>query len=567
VTFSGFVSCSRRSYTRRRLLTVATALLSGVGLAACGGASTTVTASVGGATTSALAATSAAATTTAAGTAAVASTSAAMATASTTATSAAQVATTKAAASTAELKVAQGIEFTSTLDARKNAFQLIRAGVGETLTRLTTKSELVPWLAQAVTNVDPSTWRVTLRPNAKFWDGSPVTAQDVSQAFQDDWKAYGPADGLLSKKTTIKVVDAATLEFTTPAPIGNFANAISAQFFIIHKGGTVMTGAYRPTGFQVGQQLTLAGFADHWGGPPPYGKITIKDVTDANARVLALQSGDVDLIDSVPPQSMGALGSGFWVVNVPAGREDYIVLNHRNVPFNDSKVCLALSYGVDRQQLLTVGLTGVGAVAGGIFPDGVGMQTIPMQSTDPAQTKSILDAAGWTTGSDGIRAKGGARLAFTLITAGVRPEWTPMAVAIQQQLKPAGFEVKIQQVQNVGDVLSKDTTFQAAMYSAAATITGDPVYFLNQTLLKGAPANYGAYDNSQINDLIAKMEVEVDAVKRQDLSVQVQQIAKTDAPNIYMVRIPVIAAGKKSVAGYVPNPNDPYFITNEIHPA
>lgn len=565
MTFSGFAARPQQTYTRRRFLIAATTLLSSVGLAACGGASTTVTASTSAATTSAPGTTSAVASTNAAK--AAISTTATPTSAAATSTAAQSTATKAAAASTAELKVAQGIEFTSTLDARKNAFQLIRAGVGETLTRLTTKSELVPWLAQSVTNVNASTWRVTLRPNAKFWDGSPVTAQDVSQAFADDWKAYGPADGLLSKSTKIRVVDAMTLEFTTPAPIGNFANAISAQFFIIHKGGTVMTGAYRPTGFQVGQQLTLAGFADHWGGPPPYGKITIKDVTDANARVLALQSGDVDLIDSVPPQSMGTLGSGFWVVNVPAGREDYIVLNHRNAPFNDPKVCLALSYGVDRQQLLTVGPNGVGAVASGIFPDGVGMKTIPMQSTDPAQTKSILDAAGWTTGSDGIRAKGGARLAFTLITAGVRPEWTPMAVAIQQQLKPLGFEVKIQQVQNVGDVLSKDSTFQAAMYSAAATITGDPVYFLNQTLLKGAPANYGAYDNSQINGLIAKMEVEVDAAKRQDLSVQIQQIAKTDVPNIYMVRIPVIAAGKKSVAGYVPNPNDPYFITNEIHPA
>src|SRR5499427_2162300 len=174
----------------------------------------------------------------------------------------------RTAASTGELKLAIDGEFPATLDATKNAYQLIRLGLGETLTRLTPQMKLVPWLAREINQVDASTYRVNLRPNARFWDGSPVTAQDVQAAFQANWAAYPAAAGLLSKDTQIKVVDPTTLEFKTPEPIGNFSNVVSAQFFIIHKGGTSMTGPYRPTNLSVGQELNAEAFPEHWDGPP-----------------------------------------------------------------------------------------------------------------------------------------------------------------------------------------------------------------------------------------------------------------------------------------------------------
>src|SRR6266849_5515323 len=119
----------------------------------------------------------------------------------------------KPSQSTGELKMAIDGEFPATLDATKNAYQLVRLGMAETLTRLSPQMKLVPWLAKDVSNVDPSTWRVALRPNARFWDGSPVTAQDVQAAFQANWAAYPAANGLLSKDTQIKVVDPTTLDF------------------------------------------------------------------------------------------------------------------------------------------------------------------------------------------------------------------------------------------------------------------------------------------------------------------------------------------------------------------
>lgn len=82
-------------------------------------------------------------------------------------------------ASKGELRVSVGVEFPAAVDGTKSGFQLIGLGAAETLTRITPQGQLEPWLAEQVTNIDPFTWRVRLRANVKFWDGTPVTPEDV----------------------------------------------------------------------------------------------------------------------------------------------------------------------------------------------------------------------------------------------------------------------------------------------------------------------------------------------------------------------------------------------------
>jgi peptide/nickel transport system substrate-binding protein len=478
---------------------------------------------------------------------------------------AAPAAVAKPTQSTGELKLAIDGEFPATLDATKNGYQLVRLGLAETLTRLTPQMKLVPWLAKDVSNVDATTWRVMLRPNARFWDGTPVTAQDVQNAFQANWAAYPAANGLLSKDTQIKVVDPTTLDFKTPEPIGNFANVISAQFFVIHKGGTTMTGPYRPTNISVGQELNADAFAEHWDGPPPLAKLTVRLVTDANARVLALRSGDIDLVYGVPPQAVKSLaGPDFTVNTKSSGREDYLVVNHRRLPFSDKAVREATALAVDRAALLTIGLAGQGSVATGMFPPEQGVQNVDMQATDATRAKQVLDDAGWKAGADGVRVKDGQRLSFQLLSAPARTEWTPMAVAIQAQLQDFGYEIQIEQVKNIGDQLAQSQDFDAAMYSANMLVTGDPLYIFNQTLAKGGPANYGGYTNPQLEATLTSMRGEADAAKRQTLAVQAQQIIKADVPNVYILVVPFIAANSKKVKGFTLHPNDLYIVDNQI---
>ena len=135
---------------------------------------------------------------------------------------------------TGSLKIGIGIEFPAAIDGTTAGPQLINLGIAETLTRLTPQGAVAPWLAESVTNVS-TTWRVVLRKNAKFWDGSPVDAQAVAAAFALNWEKQPAASGLIGKDTKVTVVDPGTIEFKTPNAIGAFPGALSAQFFVIHK--------------------------------------------------------------------------------------------------------------------------------------------------------------------------------------------------------------------------------------------------------------------------------------------------------------------------------------------
>jgi len=479
-------------------------------------------------------------------------------------------ATRRTAAARGELRLALGFDFPAKIDALKDT-HMLPYGLLETLIRQTPQNTLEPWLAERVAGVDPTTWRVTLRQGAKFWDGSVVTAADVIAAFKKNWDAFPDGKGIISPDTQMTAIDPRTVEFKTPAPSGIFPYALSLTNFAIHKPSTaggadggITTGPYRPTKFTVDNELIVEPFADHWGGTPPIARISIRYVPDPNARILALQSGDVDMLYNFPPESIKGFDGDIVATATPSGRVDLINLNLNRPPFSDRAVREAMSIAIDRATLNTVGLDGRGTPLNTLFPTGVGYETVPLQGTDVARAKQLLDEAGWAIGGDGIRAKGGQRLAFTLLSYPGRAQLTPYAVSIQSQLKPIGFDVQVKEVQNVTDV-TKTGDWDATMKSNNMLPTGDPLYELNRLLGKGGGDNVGLYTSPQIEALLTQLRVELDPARRQALSRQIQEIAKADVPDLFLAVGPITTAYKRGkVLGYTPHPNDSYLITTDL---
>ncbi len=469
-----------------------------------------------------------------------------------------------------ELKLALGFDFPAKIDALKDT-HLTPYGMLETLMRVTPQNKLEPWLAEGIASVNPTTWRVALRPNAKFWDGSPVTADDVAAAFKKNWEAYPDLKGLISTDTKITAVDARTVEFVTPQPSAIFPFALSLSSTAIHKpsaaggaDGALMTGPYKATKLVVDSQLDLEPFADHWGGTPPLAKITMKFVGDPNARILALQSGDVDMLYNFPPESIKTLGPEIEASATPSGRVGLINLNVNRPPFSDRAVREAFALGIDRTVLNTIGLDGKGTPATAMFPVISGYETVPLQGTDVNRAKQLLEDAGWKAGADGVRAKGADKLAFVLYSYPGRADLTPYAVSMQSQLKPLGFAIEVKEVQNINDAV-KGGNFDAAMKSNNTLPTGNPLYEYNRLIGKGGGDNSGGYTNPQIEDLLTQMRLELDPAKSTALSKQVQEIVKQDVPVIFLTVTPITTAYRKSkVKGYVPHPNDSYLITTAM---
>ncbi len=480
------------------------------------------------------------------------------------------VARAQTASPNGELRIAVA-SFPNTLDALKET-NVLRFGVGETLMRLSPTFELQPWLAQRVDNVDPLTWHIFLRPNATFHDGAPVTAADVVEAFRRNYIAYPDGDRLISMNSRITALDTTTVEVQTPQPTGVFPNALTSSNFIIHKpstpGGddaTILTGPYRPTQLTIDSDLTLEPFLNHWAGPPPIARIFVKKVQDPNTEVLALQSGETDLIFRVPPEVVQGLGSDFTVASIPAGVVDSIQINFTRPPLTDHAVREALAWGIDRNALVTLGLNGLGAPATGVFPPNIGVQSVAVQGTDLDRARRVLDEGGWIMGADGVRTKAGNRLAFTLLNPdATQAELVPMSVSIQAQLKPLGFDVKLQQTQDYGGVI-KSRDFDALIVSFNSVQTGDPLFQLARSVGKAGGLNWGSYSNPQVEDLLTQLRAELDPNLRQELSRQIQQVAGNDVPNIYLAVVPIVSAYRtSSVTNFVPHPDDTYLIDSSL---
>src|SRR5262249_32640361 len=153
------------------------------------------------------------------------------------------------------------------------------------------------------------------------------------------------------------------------------------------------------------------------------------------------------------------------------------------------------------------------------------VDSVAVQGYDPVRAQRVLDTARWTMGSDGVRTKDGQRLAFTLLDPDVtQAELVPMGVSIQSQLKPLGFDIKLQQTQDYGGVI-KSRDFDALIVSFNSLQTGDPLFQLARMLGKSGGLNWGGYASSDVDDLLTQLRGELDPAQRQAISRQIQTLA------------------------------------------
>ncbi|GAV38706.1 ABC transporter substrate-binding protein [Streptomyces acidiscabies] len=336
--------------------------------------------------------------------------------------------------------------------------------------------KIVPWLAKSW-EVSPDARQFTfrLRPGVTFSDGSALTAQVVKDNFDAVPKlgALGTlAQGYLSGVESTTAVDPLTVRVTFKNPNAQFLQATSTHSLGIESSasvkltpqekcskGVVGSGPFTLTRYVQNQSITLARRAAYaWGsslwtkqGEAYLDKLVFKVVPEAGVRAGSLQSGQVDAISSVGKANEAALQGGS--VNLQRRANPGIVfglsLNNARPVLKDVRVRQAIRTAIDRQQVATT-----------VFPTGTQPATSVLAHTTPdytdlgaglafdaAKAKSLLDAAGWKPGGDGIRTKDGAKLSLTVKWFANSATNQPALELIQQQLKEVGVGIVLQQLQ------------------------------------------------------------------------------------------------------------------------
>lgn len=321
---------------------------------------------------------------------------------------------------------------------------------------------------------DGKTYTFKLRQGVKFSDGADFDADAVifnlKRWVNNQRHASLTAVNVVSMeavdKYTVKIVykDKAypiLTELTYPRPV-RFLSPSSIE----KVDGNVMGKFTKPVGtgpwmldsYTKDKEMVLVPNPNYWGEKPKLDKIIFKVIPDGQARVMALQSGEVDLIGGellgkVPLDSIAALkdDKNFTVYNSKTMMSHFITLNYDNVNLQDKNVRLAINYAIDKKSMVEKLLNGIGKPAVGLFQNGVPYVTKENSqgySYDKNKAKELLAQAGYKdTNGDGILEKDGKPLEFNMVlsTDGF-PEWKSMSEFVQSELLTVGIKVNLNTV-------------------------------------------------------------------------------------------------------------------------
>jgi peptide/nickel transport system substrate-binding protein len=426
-----------------------------------------------------------------------------------------------------------------------------------------------PLLAESWENPDAKTWIFKLRKGVKFHNGQELKAADVKYTFDTvlDEKLASPSRSNYTPIQKTEVVDDYTVKFTLDGPYGPFltymdlgilpqaaATAAGAEF----GNKPIGTGPFKFVSWKRNDTIELEANADYFEGRPKLDKVTLKIVPDNSARIVALESGDLDLVLSpLSPQDVTRLATktGFKVNRIPAAGYTYINLNTADPILSDIKVRQAISFLVNRQQITDTIYKGIGKVAKGPIPPGMWAYTDDLPSYDYSTTKAaqLLDDAGWKAGADGKRAKGGQPLKLTLRTHTEDPDRRQVIEVLQAEFTKAGITADT----GVNDFATMINDMTAGKYQIA--VVGwlnlshpDRAMFRQFTI--GNPNNYGKYNNADVDKLIKDARTTLDQNAAKALYVKASQQVVTDAPYIFLQYQEYITIHSTKVNGFVMNP-------------
>jgi peptide/nickel transport system substrate-binding protein len=385
--------------------------------------------------------------------------------------------------------------------------------------------ELEPALAESVeSSSDGKTWTIKMRQGATFHNGKDVTAEDALFSIQRfaDPKAPLSAGGQLSQIIDFqssKVVDPTTLELVLNTPyaildtlLAEYTAGIIPTDFDINN--PVGTGAFVYKSFEPGKTSTFTKYADYWGDPAFVDELQIQDFTEDNAKVNALQAGQIQTVDNLPYNLIETIeGAGGGVLVSETGAWVPFTMRVDVAPFSDVRVRQAMRLIVDRQAMIDQTLSGYGTLGNDLYApfDSAYASDLPQREQDIDQAKSLLKQAG----QEGMQVE--------LFTGDDIGSVAPAAANLfVEQAKLAGVDVKV----------TKKTPFyddDYLSYPFAQDFWNTRNYIAQSVVGTFPPDQGGTYnethwDNEEHRNLVNAAARELDEGKRNDLLHQAQEI-------------------------------------------
>lgn len=430
-----------------------------------------------------------------------------------------------------------------------------------------------PWsLAAELPEIsaDGLSYTVKLKPEAKWNDGTPVSADDIIFTYNTmkNPDAGSPGISVTDKIDTITKVDDKTVTFKLKQVYAPFIYSLYQSLAPYHilkdvpvtelqknpygsdLTKTVTNGPWKWTEWNKGQYLTFEADPNYWGSVKPHiQKITYKIYADQNTEVQALIKGDADMTSAVPLTLLDTV-KGNKDINVllaPGPQYEYLAFNFKDdnfpdkySPFKGQKTRQAIAYALNRQGMIDNILKGTGTLMNSPF--------LPTSWANPGdaatnytydaeKAKQLLAEDGWVAGKDGILVKDGHRFSFELQYNSGNSRREAVAAVIQQNLKDVGIEVKTTALDFATwvDQNLNPGKFEAALGAwSLSNPDPDAESIFSSKYYPPAGQNNIWYKNEKLDQLWVDGYSTVDQAKRAEIYKQIGTEISNDLPYVFL---------------------------------
>jgi len=419
----------------------------------------------------------------------------------------------------------------------------------------TTLDGVVPLLADSWDiSADGLTYTFHLHPGVRFHNGQAFTAGDVQYTFNKvmDPNFGSPLRPNFTSVDHLSVIDDMTVQFVLTQPYAPFLSKL--ETLRIEPNSTdidfsttpVGTGPFKFVEWVSGDHITLAKNPDYWQSGEPYlDSVIFRPIPEPSTRVVDLQTGNVDLLNSVQFQDISTLKSdgSLQVWSVPGVVRDHVGFNNSKPPFqNNPNLRRAIAWAVDRQTIADQLLYGYGKPA-----------QIPVPETNWAFTTELNNPAGY----DLAKAKSyydQANPKPTQITVKVSPTYpdeVKMAELMQQSLSQIGIDLQIQQLEWstwIKDVVS-DGNYEMEIVLISGGIDPDDFYY--QWLHSGEVFNLVRYSDPQMDQMLEQARSTLDQNTRKGMYNAIANKMLDDVPWSHIVYRQSVIAGSSALMDFV----------------
>jgi ABC-type transport system substrate-binding protein len=444
---------------------------------------------------------------------------------------------------------------------RFGGYPLFDALVMWDLTAAEKPSRLVPSLAESwsVDPDNPKRWVFKLR-QAKFHDGSPWNADaliwNLDSFKNTNARQYHPGRAGAAATRTASIaaygkIDDRTVFIETKEPNGFLLSELSSLFFAsparFEQAGDWTKFSQNPSGTgpyvfvssQKGLGLSLQANPDYWDTKriPKTKSLVIMPIPDAATRVAALRSGQVDLIDTLPPDVIPSLKSaGFQITSNTYPHTWLWRLNFSpGSPFSDIRIRKAANLAIDRGAIVDF-LSGTAAPALAFAPPGSAWSGGPhfVPKYDPQAAKALLAEAGY--GPDKP-----VKLKVVISTSG-GGQMVPLSMneIIQEVLRKVGIEVtyEVRDFTSMINMLrqgARESNADAINIAMTMQEPASGIVAYTSTLTPPAGVNWGFYNNPAFDAAIKAAKSEFDGPKQEAALARVNEVLTDDAAALLVV--------------------------------